>query len=99
MANDLLRFSELLKEDEVNRKFNDSIDPKDILDLHRAMPTHNFMLAYNTSYPGTITWGNYPSKLISLDEEDIEYFKNKYLPKLNDEFQEELAKLKKRYNK
>lgn len=36
--------------------------------------------------------------LIQLDEEDIEYFKKKYYPKLNDELAKELEKVIKKYN-
>ena len=35
--------------------------------------------------------------LIKLDNEDIEYFKNKYLPKLQEEMQEKINKIKKEY--
>lgn len=36
--------------------------------------------------------------VLKLDEEDIEYFKKKYYPKLNDELAKELEKVIKKYN-
>ena len=38
-------------------------------------------------------------KLIELDQDDLDYFKNKYFPKLEDEYQTNLAELNKKYNK
>ena len=34
-----------------------------------------------------------------LEEEDMSYLKNKYLPKLEDEYQSEINKINKMYNK
>jgi len=37
-------------------------------------------------------------KLIELDEEDIAYFKNKYIPKLQNELNDKIDKLKSQYS-
>ena len=37
--------------------------------------------------------------LIKLDDEDIEYFKNKYFPKLDSEMEEKINKIKQEYGK
>lgn len=39
----------------------------------------------------------FPALLIELDAEDIKYFKDKYLPKVQDEFNEKLTQLKNQY--
>ena len=36
---------------------------------------------------------------IELDQDDLDYFKNKYLPKMEDEYKANLAELNKKYNK
>ena len=59
-----------------------------------------FTSFYLTSYSG---WGiqihRTPKDLIQLDEEDIQYFINKYSPKIEDEYQEKLKELNKKYGK
>ena len=37
--------------------------------------------------------------LLELDQEDLEYFKKKYLPKLEEEYQTNLTELNNKYNK
>ena len=54
-----------------------------------------FVLAWDYKKSYTI-YG--PHSLITLDKEDIEYFKRKYLPKVKDQFQEELKNLKIKFN-
>lgn len=50
------------------------------------------------SYISDLYLGPMPNDiLLSLDEEDIAYFMNKYLPKLQDELNEEINKLKAKY--
>lgn len=41
----------------------------------------------------------YPDRLIILDEEDIQYFANKYLPKLQEEMENKINKIKEEYGK
>lgn len=94
MANNLLKFSELLEENREASQVNSTI--KDGSEIGKMRWTYDFVLVAKYKEPFMPTL---ESTLIHLDDEDIEYFKNKYLPKINDEFQYELSKLKKRYNK
>lgn len=97
MGNKILKFSKLLEEDKNNRKINETDNSKDIYNDYE-FNTHTFSLAYTTNY-NTIMHNNHPSALITLDEEDMSYLKNKYLPKLEDEYQSEINKINKMYNK
>ena len=55
-----------------------------------------FYLGYTDNHRYSI-YG--PYSLIELDEEDLNYFKNKYLPKMEDEYQANLAELNSKYGK
>ena len=97
MGNKILEFSKLLAEDKNNRKINETDNSKDIYNGYE-FKTHTFSLAYTTNY-NTIMHSSHPIALITLDEEDMSYLKNKYLPKLEDEYQSEINKINKMYNK
>jgi CRISPR/Cas system endoribonuclease Cas6 (RAMP superfamily) len=94
MANNLLKFSEILEENKEANWINSTI--KDGSGIGKIRWNYDFVLAAKHR---ELFLPNLEPILIYLDEEDVEYFKNKYLPKINDEFQDELRKLKNRYNK
>jgi hypothetical protein len=93
MENDIIRFKKLVKEDKENRKINKE---RIVNGFHFMQePTYNFCLAYQPNWP--IVMLNGPMKLITLDQEDIEYFKNKYFPKLEKEMNNKIEEIKKEY--
>lgn len=106
MENDVLKFSnqlsESIKADKINGELDNSI--KDGANAYDAMlkqlPSYKFVLG---SYyvPGGMTYmiQNPITRLITLDNEDIQYFKNKYLPKVEDQYQKELDELNKKFNR
>lgn len=46
-----------------------------------------------------ISGSTFSDTLFELDDEDVDFLKKKYLPKIEDEYQDELNKLKEKYNK
>ena len=65
-----------------------------------AEKKENKKISFHLSYEEYFNYRYFgPLQLITLDDEDINYFKNKYLPKLEDEYQTNLAELNKKYNK
>lgn len=54
----------------------------------RNEPLGSWSLNYSTEY-----------HLITLDEEDVDYFKKKYFPKLQSEMEAKISNIKKQYNK
>ena len=57
-------------------------------------------ITFYLGYRSNMVFVNNPYiTLIKLDQEDLEYFKKKYLPKIEDEYQANLAELNKKYNK
>lgn len=103
MTNNLLEFSKKLTEKQKNDKYTkDVLESKGDPYLYSdSKTTINFCLAYKEVYSGLGLIGNYngPRVLITLYEEDLNYFKNKYLPKMEDEYQDNLRELQSKYGK
>lgn len=102
MNNKYLEFSEQLrttKENEVKNK--ERLENGDWRAITTGLyETYKFSLCSLWNSGGNyISFTNRFSPLIELDEEDMEYFKNKYLPKIEDQYQNELREIKKKYNK
>ena len=96
MASDLLRFSKYVKDTEINKEYNSKLGSHDIFSRKEE---YKFHLCATWIYPFGITLGGYTERLIDLDEEDINYFKNKYLPKLNCEMDDKINRIKDEYSK
>lgn len=56
----------------------------------------SFHLCYHEYLPLQIS-GRHLISVINLDEEDLEYFKNKYFKKLDEELNNKISDLKKQY--
>ena len=91
MASDLLRFSKYVKDTEINKEYNSKLGSHDIFSRKEE---YKFHLCATWIYPFGITFGGSYHWLIDLDEEDINYFKNKYLQKLNGEMDNEINRIK-----
>jgi hypothetical protein len=99
MENNYLEFSKQLRKTEENRNYNNDLNYHQKL-MGASKETFNFYMCSEEIDSSLLFLGrNYIQKLIKLDNEDIEYFKNKYLPKINDQFQDELEALKLKFNK
>ena len=85
MANNLLKFK---KELEANIK-HDKTGESESFSFHMCSEWH---------HPMSYAIGNRCTKIIDMDEEDINYFKNKYLPKLSSEMEDRISKIKDEYN-
>ena len=96
MASDLLRFSKYVKDTEINKEYNSKLGSHDIFSRKEE---YKFHLCATWIYPFGITLGGSYHWLIDLDEEDINYFKNKYLPKLNGEMDDKINRIKDEYSK
>lgn len=97
--NKILEFSNLLIENKKNNLINEELkSSNDSLSWMNKANTHSFSLAYRTAY-NTLVSNNHPRTLITLDEEDIDYFKRKYLSKLNKEMQSKIDAIKLEYKK
>lgn len=106
MSNNLLEFSQKLSQ---KVSYDGSMEEKRLTSHGRyeAIPTHlgayteiiEFYLAYKSAIPAVNYLSNPCRTLITLDEEDLNYFKNKYLPKMEDEYQANLAELNSKYGK
>ena len=68
-------------------------------DYFQRKETFSFHLCTSWNCPGALTYGNRYSQLIDLDEEDIKYFEDKYLSKLDKEMEDKINKIKKEYGK
>lgn len=98
METKINEFKKLVDEDKVNREFNKKlIESKDyITSIFGGKDTHNFYLAYRTNHTALVLH-DYARELIKLDEEDIEYFKNKYFNRLEEEMNEKINNIKNEY--
>ena len=106
MSNNLLEFSQKLSQ---KVSYDRSMEEKRLAGhgIYEAIPTYldtyaeivKFYLAYQSATPGVNYLSNPQRTLITLDEEDLNYFKNKYLPKMEDEYQSNLAELSSKYGK
>lgn len=103
MENKILKFSEYLKIDEEGRKYNeDLLKEKDGYKLNNGYgkDTYTFTLSATRNLNSSILiYPRHNEQLIFLDAEDLEYFKKKYLPKIEEEYQTEINKIKTKYNK
>ena len=97
----LNEFSEMLqkkkKNDEYHKKVLASKETIAMLTDHTSYI--HFNLCVSENYSMSFGIGNPNRPLIQLDEADLEYFKNKYLPKIEDEYQKNLDELNRKYNK
>lgn len=85
MANNLLKFK---KELEANVKHRCAQGETESFSFHMCSEWH---------YPMSYMIGSKYTNIIDLDEEDINYFKNKYLSKLRYELEDKVNKLKEEY--
>lgn len=100
MENRLLEFKNKLQETKDNENYNkELIAKKDLTTLlYGLKDTHSFYLCYRINYHQPMI-RNITRELIILDEEDIKYFENKYLPGLNKEMEDKINKIKEEYGK
>ena len=96
MASDLLRFSKYVRDTEINKEYNSRLGSHDIFSRKEE---YKFHLCATWIYPCGITLSGSYHWLIDLDEEDVNYFKNKYLPKLNGEMDDKIRRIKDEYSK
>ncbi len=93
----ILKFKKILEEDKTNKELNSKLDSFEKITI--GMTEYSFHLCY---YPHNLSLFNNIrnplTSLIKLDEEDIEYFKNKYFKKLEQEKLKEIQKIEKEYN-
>ena len=95
MENDILRFKELLVKNKKAEEANSKLGPSDY--MYRET-TYSFHICYEPHSSGLIVGNRYVG-LITLDEEDILYLMNKYLPKLDKEMEDKINKIKEEYGK
>ena len=96
MKDNIRKFFNLLGETKKNEEINENLIEDKKYHLNYLLDIHNFYLAYQTNYH-TIVYNNFPSTLIKLDKEDIEYFVKKYYPKLKEEMEDNLQDIKNKY--
>ena len=94
MNNDILRFKKQLVDTRTNEEYNSNLKT---VDYFAQKETYSFHLCSEWHYPRGYRMGNRYEHLINLDEEDILYFMNKYLPKLDIEMEDKIAKIKEDY--
>ena len=101
MNNKLLEFKTKVLAKEVNDKIHQELkeESSDLYKHYEAPEIIKFQLCYTSRFNHISYIRNSPDILIELDQEDLEYFKNKYLPKMEDEYKANLAELNKKYNK
>lgn len=101
MNNKLLEFKTKVFAKEVNDKIRQELkeETSDLYKHYDSPEIIKFQLCCTSSFEYMSYIRNSPSVLIELDQEDLEYFKKKYLPKMEDEYQANLAELNKKYNK
>ena len=99
MTNNYLDFSKQLETTKLNLEFNSGLEAfekniygKEHYTFHLASVRHN-------PSEGIVTGRISLQSLFDLDEEDIEYFKNKCLSKVADQYQEELKQLNLKFDK
>lgn len=106
MENKLLEFKNLVEEKQTNDtdlgeiletcRNNKQKDPFSFID---RLSSVKFWLTYTKVPAGGCSLTPTPTRIFELDSEDLEYFKNKYLPKLDEEYEENLKELNSKYNK
>lgn len=95
MANDLLRFCKYVMDTEENKDYNSKLEPSDV---SRRKEEYRFHLCATWIHPFGMTLGGTYIGLIDLDEEDMSYFKKKYLTKVHDELHEKIDELTREYS-
>ena len=96
MENNILEFKKRLATTRNNEEYNSKLTSSDYF---QRKETFSFHLCTSWNCPGALTYGNRYLQLIDLDEEDIRYFENKYLSKLDKEMEDKINKIKKEYGK
>ena len=96
MENNILGFKKRLVTTRSNEEYNSKLTSADYF---QRKETFSFHLCTSWNCPGALTYGNRYSQLIDLDEEDIKYFEDKYLSKLDKEMEDKINKIKKEYGK
>jgi hypothetical protein len=94
MKNDILEFKKQLVTTKTNQEYNSTLKHTDYL---MQKETYTFHVCSEWHYPNGYIMGGSYRHLINLDEEDILYFMNKYLPKLDIEMEDKIAKIKEDY--
>lgn len=94
MENDIKTFLDQLKEnvdyEEEKAKYKDNAD------FNMRFKTYNtFHLCYHPNIP----FFRYYIPLIKFDDEDLNYFVTKYAPKLKEEMNSKIEKIKQQYEK
>ena len=99
MENRILEFKKALnRQKECQEEYKEYQESKDPKCYTLFLGTHiRFNLNYEEYGPGLMQ--SYSRQLFTLDEEDINYLKNKYLPKLQEELEISINKLKEEYGK
>ena len=92
MKNDILKFFKQINITKNNELYNSKLKPSDYFS---GKETYSFYLASIWSYPYALS--DVTSPLIRLDEEDMQYFINKYKPLLQEELTNKLNNIKKEY--
>ena len=95
MASDLLRFSKYVRDTEVNKEYNSKLESYDIFSRKEE---YRFHLCATWIYPFGMTLGGTYHWLLDIDEEDMNYFKGKYLTKIQDELHKKINELTKEYS-
>ena len=97
MGNNILRFKKATEEAEVmEAEYAKALAEQDWMTLNYLYTTTFHLCSLPTR--GMIINPQY-LQLITLDEEDLEYFKKKYFPKLDIEMENKVAEIKAQYGK
>lgn len=101
MENKLLEFKQLLDKKEVEDvKIKELKEDKNPMKyFYSCSENIGFYLSYVRTMTGTFNFNIPVIRLLELDSEDLEYFKKKYLPKLDEEYEKNLKELNSKYNK
>lgn len=99
MASNIKKFLDINKKRIENKKYNDILKNLNPLEWEKLKETYYFQLTYDINEPMTITLNKQFIPVINLDEEDIEYFVNKYSKLLDKELEDKINKLKIEYGK
>lgn len=87
-----------LKNEELEKNLKTKGSYHYIHSFEQKSPVINFYVHLTEYYPGIILAGNNSTELFKLDEEDLNYFKNKYNYKLEEEYNKNLMELNYKYN-
>ena len=97
MEYNLKKFVEKLQEKEENDLYNKELKAtQKYFRASQCKPGISFKLCVSENYPSLAIFDN-PDPLIDLDEEDLNYLKNKYSLKVKEEYERNLQELKNIY--